>query len=225
MKINLLDYKLKKLNKLNKNYFFATTILIILINLSVYIFLNDRYPFTNVYVTNTFDLSNIYNAILNSYQHYVFQHISLNMLCFVISGIYLERKYGSLCFFCLMLILSLATPFALATSVLSLIGAGFSGINYAIYGYIIVDFIFTICLLKIENQCKTEWILGIIMIALIYLAMCWNGYGDNLGFEIYPYDLINNRWHFVGFLVGIITGIIARLSMIYNKYQNNSKQI
>ena len=82
---------------------------------------------------------------------------------------------------------------------------GFSGVNYAFYAYIIIDYV--IMFIK-KEQTKLCTIYGAIMLALIYLAACFSGGTTAFTFEIYPYDLITNMGHYTSFLMGAILTLL-----------------
>lgn len=111
-----------------------------------------------------------------------------------------------------MFVMSLFTSFAACTNAVSLNWRGFSGVNYGLYGYIIVDFIFS--LFDKRGRSLFETIAGITITALIYLAMCFNGGTQKIGFEWYPYDLLHNLGHFSGFITGLVLGIYETVSSL-----------
>ena len=89
-----------------------------------------------------FNFHNIWVYFLNAFEHANWQHCLLNMLCFFVAGTYIERKIGSLN------LLSIVFLFAFFAD--AVIGAnyrggfhGFSGVNYALYGFVIIDYLFS----------------------------------------------------------------------------------
>ena len=56
--------------------------------------------------------------------------------------------------------------------------------------------------------------MGAIILALIYLAMCYNGGTDSFGFEWYPYDLMYNAGHYSSFVAGIIVTVMLNLAKL-----------
>ena len=159
-------------------------------------------------VWGNFSVNNLFQAFVNSYTHSNWQHVLLNMLCFLIAGIYLERKKGSLPFLLFMLLMSLFTAFASGTNDISLGWYGFSGINYGLYGYIGIEYIFT--LLQRRKRDIINIVAGAVMLGLIYFAMCFNGGTSSIGFEWYPYDLLHNLGHASGFVAGLVLGIVEQ---------------
>lgn len=140
-----LDDGTKRVTKRNRNYFFAATLGIVFVNFYLYFFpvigpsLADARP-----DWDTFSVVNLFEAFLAAYTHAGFQHCSLNMLCFLIAGAYLERKQGTFRFLSFVAVLSFFSGFATATNYLSLKFVGFSGVNYALYAYIFIDYIFVL---------------------------------------------------------------------------------
>ena len=188
----------------NQNCFFVATALIIFINIIVYFltgwsgadFIDTEHEWTSVFYFN-----GLLRNYLNCFCHLSWQHVILNMLCFLVCGIYYENKIGSLKFFLLIIALSFFTCCVISANNRSN-GVGFSGTNYALYGYIIVNYIYEI--VNHRNNKAGDMILGAIIVALIYIAMCFNGGTKNISFTWYPFDLINNLGHYTGLLSGVI---------------------
>lgn len=219
-----LDDKSKKLTVLNRNYFFVVTVFIVLLNIIVYaVHGSDTGEFyTYPPQWHTFSVKNLFQALVNSYTHANWQHTLLNMLCFFIAGLYVERKKGSLPFLLFMVMMSLFTAFASTTNDISLWWHGFSGINFGMYGYIFVEYIFTLC--QKEKRYLFNIVFGGIVVGLIYFAMCFCGGTERVAFEWYPYDLLNNLGHASGLVAGLILGLYEQLSSLILKYKNTSEE-
>lgn len=218
-----LDDKSKQITWLNRNYFFITTIFIILLNIIIFaVHGSDTTHFSVIPNWGKFSVANLFQALVNSYSHLTWQHTLLNMLCFLIAGLYLERKKGSLKFLLFIFVISLFTAFASCTNDISLNWKGFSCANYGLYGYIIIEYIFSLI-----YKCKRylfNIIFGIIVLALIYFAMCFKGGTSSIGFAWYPYDLLHNLGHASGFVVGLFFGIYEQLCGIINKRKLKNKK-
>lgn len=213
-----LDDKSKTVTWLNRNYFFIVTVFIVLLNIIVYaVHGSDTGNFKVRPNWGTFSVSNLFHALVRSYTHSNWQHCLLNMLCFFIAGLYLERKKGSLKFLLFMVIMSLFTSFASCTNNISLGAKGFSGVNYGLYGYIIVEYIFVLC--QKEKRNLFNIIFGAVVLALIYFAMCFSGGTSRVTFEWYPYDLLHNLGHASGFVTGLIFGIYEQSCSVISKYK------
>ena len=87
-------------------------------------------------------------------------------------------------------------------------GNWFSGINYGLYGYIGIEYIFT--LLQRRKRDLINVVAGAVMLGLIYFAMCFNGGISSIGFEWYHYDLLHNLAHASGFVAGLVLGIVEQ---------------
>ena len=219
-----IDDKSKKLTRLNANYFFAVTVFIVLLNIIVYaVHGSDTGEFGDRYQPwNTFSVKNLFQALVNSYTHANWQHTLLNMLCFFIAGLYLERKKGSLPFLLFMVIMSLFTAFATCTNDVGIWWHGFSAVNFGLYGYIIVEYIFTLC--QNEKRYLFNIVFGAVMIALIYFAMCFAGGTERVTFKVYPYDLLHNLGHASGFVSGLILGVYEMSCGLIMKYKKSKTE-
>ena len=215
-----LDDKSKSLNWLNRNYFFVTTIFIVLLNIIIYaVHGTPRQIFKVTPNWSEFSVNNIFQAVVNSCSHSNWQHTLLNMLCFFIAGLYIERKKGSLKFLLFMFLLSLFEACATSTNDISISAVGFSGINYGLYSYIMIEFV---CMLfQKEKRYLFNIIAGIVILCLIYFAMCFNGGTKTVSFVWYPYDLLHNLGHASGFVVGLILGIYEQACYFIDKYKSN----
>lgn len=209
--MRIIDDSTKKLHWWNRNYFYATTIAVVLVNVILYGTLGGNWenPYGGKHIWySTLDLSNFVRAFFNCFSHSNWQHVLLNMLCFFICGLYLERKEGTLPFLALVLALTFFSALAAVTLSKSLGWHGFSGANFALYAYIIVDYIFVF---RKRTRTKFNIIAGAVMLGLIYFASCFNGGTASVGFEWYPYDFLNNAGHYSGFVAGAILGLFAQL--------------
>ena len=82
--------------------------------------------------------------------------------------------------------------------------------NYALYGYIIIDYIFL--LFRKEKRGVFNVAAGAVILGLIYFAMCFSGGTSQISFAWYPYDLLHNIGHASGFFVGILFGLYESIS-------------
>ena len=200
-----LNDKSKRLTYFNRNYFFVTTVFFVLLNIFLYMFAARGRVVYEQPDWYSFSIKNQFVAFAKSFEHANLQHCMLNMLCFFIAGIYLERKKGSLNFMLFVLFMSFFTAFASSTNAISIYWRGFSGVNYGIYGYIIIDYI-SVLLCK-RKRYLFNIVSGAVILALIYFAMCFCGGTSTVSFKPYPYDLINNIGHESGLFAGLIFGI------------------
>ena len=69
----------------------------------------------------------------------------------------------------------------------------------------------------------TNTIVGAIILALIYLAMCFNGGVASFSFEWYPYDLMHNMGHYSSFLIGFVLALIVQITRDLALKQKNTE--
>ena len=201
----ILNDKSKNPGFLGMNWFFAATLLVTIFTIICHAVTGGGTWDGDVRPEwNSFSWSNLFLAVSRAYIHANWQHCLLNMLCFFIAGIYLERKRGSLGMLLLVAVLSFFSAFATAANYVSLSPRGFSGVNYALYGYIIVDYVFV--LLVKERRYKFNVVSGGVILGLIYFAMCFNGGTTSVSFVPYPSDFLHNIGHASGFFVGLLFG-------------------
>lgn len=209
--MNILNTSKQK-NLIEKNFLFAGTILVIAINIIVFFFFNEPiFLDTTNNWNNVLDFSHLLLTFASAFKHFNLQHVMLNSLCFLVVGAYVERKQGTLGVLVLVFIFALFGESMIDANHTGT-SLGFSGVNFAFYAYVLVDFIFTVKQLKRE---KSELILSIIVLCLIYVACCFCGGTDGFSFKIYPYDLIHNLGHYTSFITGIILTTFIKLCKIY----------
>lgn len=215
--LSFFDDKSKgKVNWRNRNYFYAGTILVVIINIFIFACVaKEPWDIANVGDSptawgeeNILHFNITLSDFLSSFFHVNWQHVLLNMFCFLVAGIYLERKQGTVGLFLFVLFASYVSSIAWGANALSMYGVGFSGVNYFIYATIILDYIFSF---QTYRKNETNIVLGAIVVALIYIAMCFNGGTATFSFSIIPYDLIHNSAHYTGFLAGLIIGIFTEV--------------
>lgn len=230
---DVLDDKNKRLKWWNRNWFFAATVAVIVVNLLIYFFANDWqdkafevnsgwYGHVNHW-TDVFYFTPTWNSFFSSFSHANLQHVCLNMLCFLIAGAYIERKYGSISLFLTVIIAAYLSAVAINSNALSTNSHGFSGVNYFLYAYIIVDYIFYF--IKNEKRNKVTTIFGAVVIALIYLASCFNGETEAFSFTWYPYDLSHNIGHYSSFLIGFVFTLVIKLVQLKTRWENSASDL
>lgn len=199
----------------NRNYFYAGTILVVLINILIFAFVKER-PWQIIEIDNyvahwgdVFYFDTTICGFLSAFFHSTWQHVLLNMLCFFVAGLYLERKKGTLGLILFIAFSAYIAEVAIQGNDLSVHSVGFSGVNYFIYATIIIDYIFSF---QKHRKNKMNTILGSVEIALIYVAMCFSGGSTSVSFAVYPYDLLHNMGHYTSFLAGIIVGLFVEIT-------------
>lgn len=216
--MKVIDDGCKKLHWWNRNYFFIGTIIIIAVNILLFWLAGNDWESvigdgSSAHWGAAISFNNIIRLILNAFSHSSWQHVLLNMLCFLIVGIYLERKKGTFSFMALVLVMTFLSSLAIGANRCGIGWHGFSGANYALYAYVIVDYVF---MFVSKKWTKTNIIYGAIMIALIYLAMCAND-GATFSFEWYPYDLIYNMGHYSSMLAGMVFSMALQVTKLFAK--------
>lgn len=212
--MKFIDSPKKRLAWYSRNYFYIATVAVVVTNIALYACLGNSWTsaFGNGSVRweRSFDFQRIWRCFLNNFSHGTWQHALLNMLCFFIAGLYLERKTGSLGLSGLVLSLAVLQGCVCAAAKGDLGFYGFSGVNYALYAYIAIDYLFSFTK---SRRNKTDLIFGGIVLALIYLAMCFSGGTATVSFKPYPYDLLHNLGHGTGFFCGAIVALLVQLPM------------
>lgn len=208
--MKVLDDQQKRLSWWNRNYFYAGTLAVVLFNVVMF----GKYGLSwgpSTERGNWTDVLNFHNLLahfVSAFRHFNWQHCLLNMLCFSVVGTYLERRVGTINLLALVLIFASFGEWTVAANSLSE-SAGFSGVNYALYAYSIVDYAFTF-----RKSSRGNRIYGALIIALIYFAMCFNGGTSTIGFEWYPYDFMTNQGHYSAFLAGLGITLFAKVCKI-----------
>ena len=209
-----IDDESRKLYWWNRNYFFSGTILVVLVNIIIYaadphLDWLHRLPTGGAW-GSVLTFQRLFRHFASSFSHGNWQHVLLNMLCFLICGGWLERRKGTLPLLLLV--------FSMAWITGAFIGAndhgysvGYSGVNYGFYAYAIIDYCF---LFRKPTRTKINVISGAVLMALIYFAACFSGGTSRVTFEWYPYDFMHNMGHYSGFLGGAILGLMVQLAKL-----------
>lgn len=212
--MKFIDDKSKNVKWWNRNYFYAGTIFIIVLNILIFAFANcwqeKVFNYDELSLNNN-ELLFVY-YFFGNFSHGNWQHVLLNMICFAGVGLYLERKTGSFGIIGLVIFAAFFAGNAKITISKNENIVGFSGVNYFLYACIIIDYLFSF---RKSQRNKTNIILGAIILALIYLTMCFNGGTTSFGFEWYPYDLISNSAHSSGFIAGVVFVLASEFIILY----------
>ena len=225
--MKFIDDKHKKLNWWNRNYFYAGTILFIVLCITLNAVLGFGWSlklFDNTASYDNFKIINFFNGLFGSMDHSGgWQHILLNMLCYAIVSFYLERKYGSINYFSLTIFICFFSRMAnmLVLQHYNAFTYGFSSANYALYAIFLIDYLFSF---RKSKRNKTNIILGAVLIPIIYFVMCFNGGVDAFGFNWWPSDFITNSWHWAGFGTGILTALLLQMTILNIEYSSTKKK-
>ena len=216
--MKVIDDNTKELFWWNRNYFFIGTILIVITNITLFGAAGNVWEHSIGKNESDWgailNFDNLIRQFLNSFSHSNWQHVLLNMLCFFVVGLYLERKKGTIELLLLVAAMAFFTSTAVGANHLRVHWHGFSGVNFGFYAYVIVDYFF---MLRKETRNDFDLISGAIIIALIYFAMCFNGGTSTVSFTWYPYDLMYNKGHYSSFCAGAIFGITTQIVKIISR--------
>ncbi len=203
-----IDDESKKTAWYNENIFYLCTLAVVICNVGAFLIGGRNWApeFSSAAWTDILNFNNLFAVIFSVFEHSNLQHCLLNSVCFLVAGSYLERKIGTVNL--AVLVFSLAF-FGECTVKANHQGGshGFSGVNYGLYAYILVDYV---SMFIGKKQTKVNVIYGAIVVALIYLAACFNGGVTGFSFQWYPYDLITNMGHYTSFLAGTILSLLLQ---------------
>jgi membrane associated rhomboid family serine protease len=221
---NCLDDRTKAKNKLNKNYFFISTIFFIALNITIFaifgVSLAEKYWVKVQDWDSILNFSGLFSAILNNLSHFSWEHVLLNMLTFFIISVYLERKFGSLKHFLIILLSIVMSAAFVSGNHQSLNYAGWSCVNFALMGFFIVSYFFS---LNRRERTNENLIYGTITFIAVFVSMWWEIW-TFVGETASAADLIHNMGHYSGFLAGIIIGLTIYLTRLF-VYKSQNKNI
>ena len=148
-----------------------------------------------------------WNIFFLPFRHIGWIHLFGNIECFLIVSLFLERRYGSLKYFFIILfsiLLSPLTNFVL----LGLHGQGASLVNFFLFGIFFVEILFNFkeCFLT-----KYQNVFTIITILLVFLLMSFT---DNIQFS--PFTTLLTINHGSAFIEGLIVGVFSNLIVTKN---------
>lgn len=100
--MKFIDSPKKRLAWYSRNYFYIATVAVVVTNIALYACLGNSWTsafgISPVDWTNSFDFEHILRCFLNNFSHANWQHVLLNMLCFFVAGLYLERRRAASAF-------------------------------------------------------------------------------------------------------------------------------
>lgn len=215
-----IDDESRKLYWWNRNYFFAGTVCVVLINLIVQACGSDLNWFHMLMIENSswnsvLSFKNLWLNFVSAFMHLSWQHTLLNMICFLICGAWLERRKGTFPLLGLVVLMAFVTENVVSGNSLSLTSFGYSAVNYGFYAYAMIDYIVLLC--KKETRTKLNVISGAILMGFIYFAACFSGGTSAVSFEWYPNDFMHNMGHYSGFLAGAFLGLAVQCAKFIAK--------
>lgn len=223
--LSFFDDKSKgKIKWWNRNYFYAGTIFISLLliilcaaNLNVWReSIIERYALEGGSV-----FGRLFYAFLIKFIYSNWSTVLYNILGFAVAAIYLERKTGTLNFVLLVFgLMFLCSTTDLVINFYSTFTSSFEW--FALWGYVVIDFIFTV--FQKDKRNKTNLILGVIVLVLLYFRACfYDKIGGGIGLGWYPHQIIDISSHFVMFMVGLIISLFVQVSLLVSKEQCKNK--
>lgn len=213
---------------LNRNYFYIGTIGLILLQIILFAALGKGWStriFDPAATWENFRIGNFFNALFGSFDHVGgWDHLLGNMIGLFFAGFYLERKFGTIKFTTLALFLTMFSrlPSFLIIQGVSYSSYGFSSAEYALYAVVILDYLTSLFRKKDRNL--TNIIVGIITLIYMYIfSWCYGGNGF-IDVTYYPKGLIENTWHWSGFICGILTWILLMIFSIKSNHKIKQEQ-
>lgn len=207
--------------RLSKNYFFAGTIVVVSANILIFAIggsgwqqaaeVNGQADWNSLFYFNP-----IIRAIFNTFSHFSWSHVLNNARAFLVCGLYLERKMDSGKLVLMVLSLAFFTGAVSTAGTLSVDWAGFSGIVYLLFAYILVDYLFSF---QKSKRSRFNAILGAVVLILIYIFMSGGlSFDGSREIKWYPYILLSNPGHLFGFLAGLALGLAVQFMKLSRKH-------
>lgn len=209
------DDKNKKLSWWTRNYFFLGTILFVALNISIFAILGNNWESVYGGISNVwgqpFQFGNLIRSIFNTISHSDWEHVLFNMLFFVVSAIYIERKMGTFNFILFILGVMVFDASITTATDMALNWHGWSGVCYATKFYVFIDYIFSF---QKQKRNKFNIIFGAIICFICYASMSASVDDGVLVIYGYPHGLIYNAGHYSAALAGVILGLIVQISQL-----------
>ena len=206
--------------------FLCGTLLVVFINILIHAITPDLIWFrewsSSGYWDSELSFNNLNKQFVSAFLHFNWQHVLLNMLCFLICGAWIERRKGTFRLLGLVFVMAWVAETFIGANHLSTGSVGYSGVNYAFYAYAIIDYCFLLS--RKETRTKLNVVSGGILMALIYFAACFDGGTETVSFRWYPYDFMHNMGHYSAFLGGAIVGLalqIAKLTAVRERKEKS----
>jgi len=204
----------------NRNYFWCVTLIYIATNIILFALLGRnnllwQWEEKEWRVFN--GLKEMLISFGNAFTHNNWSHVLLNMCAFGISSLYMERKLGSLNYFSIIVLMALFSS-VLTSMYVGLSWAGSSVVYFAVWGYVIVDWLFSF---RKGIRNRTSTIIGLIVIIANYIWSCFWEESSRVTVHLLPVQLIFNAGHYYGFVVGIILALIINITKLQHSANLN----
>lgn len=198
---NIINPPHKKLNWLNRNFYYIATLAIIGVLCLCYFMFKTQLD--NLVASNV-----QWNLLLKPLRNANIGDLVGNIIFFFIISLFLERHFGTFKYFLIVAISFIPSSLATFAFTGSWAGVGFQGVAYFLAGILVITMLFN---LKGYFFGRCRWVFSIIILVLTVLIMCWSGSSTwpkiSIGFGLFT-NLLNN-WHACAF--GGIMGLFAYL--------------
>lgn len=199
--MKFVDDSKKEIHWWNRNYFWVGTIFYIMLIIVIFACcLCYGEIFDEKSTGFLYSLSSFYNGFLGNFIHSSWEHCLHNMLGISFVSFYLERRYGTIPFLTLIFGFSFIIRFG---------GVGSSIVWFALYGFVLIDYLFSL------RKTKRNWsniIVGAVVLILEFIrAGFYDTPSGGIGYNIYPYQLLNNAGHFYGFIFGLTISLAINI--------------
>ena len=221
--MKFVDDRNKKLKWNTRNYFWVVSIVYVALNILLFVFLGKKNLLKGLESQDWrfFDVVREWLvAIGNTFSHSSYEHVLQNMLGLFVCAFYMERKMGSFKFFVTLLCISLFNAVACSFAAGGLNWSGNSGVWFALVGYVLIDYLFS---LRKSERNLTNLIVGFIVLALEWFRLgFYDQLGGGIGWVCFPYQLIMQRPHLIGFIFGALLALT--ICVMQNKPQRIFEQ-
>lgn len=198
---NFLNPPHKKLNWFNRNYYFASTFIIIALLCVCFFLLKgqlDKIVASDIH----------WNILLKPLRHAKVGDLVGNIIFFFIISIFLERHFGTMKYFFMVILSFIPSSLAVFAFAGSWAGTGFDGVVFFLLAILLLTLIFNA---KGYFGGKCRWIFPIIVLALVAIMCCWDGKSQwpniSVGLGVFTHFLRN--WQACAF--GGVVGLFAYL--------------
>lgn len=206
---SVLNYANKKQNWFNRNYCYLATLIIMGALCACFFLLSDK--FAAIVATDI-----RWNAVLEPLRHANLGHLIGNLISFFVVSIFLERHFGSIKYF--LIVVFSFVPASLATFAFS---GSWDGVGFSVVNYFLFALFACVILFHFKNYFfgKAKWIFPLVILGLLMLLMCWNGETTSVEgffkFGVFT-SLLDNVGHWSSAIIGLNIAIFAELYSLGN---------
>lgn len=230
---NIINLKDKELKWHNTNFFYVSTILMIIAMIIGYVIFKSQ---THPIVAQ----NNFWNVYLISFNHSDIVHITFNSIMFVLLSLLLERHFGSFTYFIMLLVIIPISNIAYFAAEALLIanhydyqvtwsGCGESCVNNFLLGFVLILVAFNY---KKYIMSKNAYVFFIPFAINVFLSSVNSNdiltpadFFTNPSMRFMDVFYTNTAGHFYPFLVGIIIGVLIFTILFTYKVEKNKSQV